>query len=258
MRDLSLRDLDHWLDLLSGSHVGMIKLINLFLSLEQKLVSQEILRSFLVDCISLGANTIDDALADFDRVCELDDCYCALCRADPLSIGGNSILLTSMDSYIFHEHILGRPKTKVKLVLPFAPNSHDDADERAYRKALAQLTSYADWYEEAGTLGKPFPDAKYVWFTNLEYLKQELIADHSNANESTKVRDALGLINQGDDTYLLALQFLGVHTHSSEFHFTPFTKFDLSIWNLWVLSIPAILLPVCPSPNGFLAFFILL
>lgn len=207
LADLSANKLEEWLDRLSGSSEGTINLINIFLSQKHKLVKQSLLRCFLADCVSLGAKTVDDAFIGFVNICVRDDKYFALSRVDPSSISATSILATTMNSITFHQSILGRPKTKVKSVLPFAPKSHDVIDEKAYRDALLKITSTGEWLNTAGTLGLPFPDPKYVWFTHVSLLEAEIRADRRTITEATKIRDALGLITTTDNTYLLSIQF---------------------------------------------------
>lgn len=213
IRDLSSRHLKIWLDHLIGSDGGTIKLINLFLSWKHNLAKPNLLRSFLADCTSLGATTVDEALAHFDQVCRRDDTFFALSHVDPSSISATSTLSTAMAAPTFHQHILGRPKTKVKPVLPLEPKPGDDASERAYRNALARVTSRKGWYNPTGTLGKPFPDPRHVWITELAYLDTEIKADPNSDTEATKVRDALGLVDTRENTYLLSVRFSAAHLH---------------------------------------------
>jgi len=205
--DLSANALREWLDLLSGRHDGTIKLINMFLSQKHRLLERALLRSFLVDCLSLRAKTVDDVLASFVSICARDDKYFGLCAADPSSIKGTLILGTSINSRTFLQFILARPKTRIKSVLLPEPKSHTDADEKTYIDSLAKATSRVAWYQATGTLGKPFPYPSHVWLTHISLLEAEILADKSHSTKATKIRDALGLIDTRDNTYLLSLQF---------------------------------------------------
>ncbi len=205
---LRLSNLKEWLDLLSESHEGQIKLINLFYCHEQKLVSQNIIRSFISDSISLKVTIPEVAISNFDLVCGKNDDYFALISVKPSSMKGALILSTIYNSYVFHRYILGRPKTMVKSVLPPEPNSHDTYDEQQYCDAIAKITLEKNWFKETGSLGKPFPDPRHVWFTYESELKKVVKADSSPFNKATKTRDALGLIETRDNTYLLSIQFL--------------------------------------------------
>ena len=212
--DLSANDLNGWLDLLAGSAEGTIKFINLYFCLDLQLVSEDVVRLFLIDCISRGATTSDTAFADFSEVCGCDASYSMLCRVNPTSIPSTSTLVTTMSSFVFHEHILRRPSTLVKRTFPPEPASHDDADETSYRNALNVLMAEGDWYQEDGTLGKTYPDPKFVWYTCLQYLEAEIAAGPSRDNKATRARDTLGLIETRHNTYLLAVEFPASCTHA--------------------------------------------
>jgi len=205
---LKQSELKEWLDQLSYSHEGIIKLINLFLAQAHKFVEQKILCSFICDCISLGAKTAYDTLVHYDVVCRRNDTYFALCRVDhsPLS-GSTSAIATTMDSITFHKYIVKRPKTIIKSTLLDKPKSHDATDEKIYRDALAKMTSGKGWPRNNATLGKPFPDPKHVWFTDASHIEAEIKTHANTDTDATKVRDALGLITTKGDTYLLSLQF---------------------------------------------------
>lgn len=211
---LSARDLDNWLDLLLGSHAGTIKLINTYFSLEHKLVSRDCLRSFLLDCVSHGAKTPDDAMAGFMTICG-EDKYCAIASVSSGSISGTSILVTTMRSLVFHQYILGRPKTRVGFMLLPEPKSYDVSDEDAYRRALERVSSSRDWYRDTGSLGVPPPDPHHVWFTDVKYVDTEKPVGSSAVKETraTRIRDELGLIDIKDSTYLLSLRFPAASLH---------------------------------------------
>lgn len=210
---LSRHNLESWLDHLIGHDEGVIKLINLFLSFKHKLVGKNILRSFLKDCTSLGATTVDEALAHFDQVCSRDETYYALCDVQPISIKATSTLSTVMRSLTFHQFILRRPITKVKSILPLEPKFGDNASESVYRDALAREIARLGWYNPIGTLGKPFPDPRNVWLTEWAFLDKEIKADPSGDTEATKVRDALGMIDTRERTYLLSIHFSAGDLH---------------------------------------------
>lgn len=211
--DLSASELSVWIDLLTDSKEGQIKVINLFQSLILDLVEENALSSFIKDCLSLRPTTTDAALNGFKYICENDTRYFALNRVYPASINSTTRLATTMNSLTFHRYVLGRPKSVVKNVLPAKPRSRSSNDEIDYRRKLQRITSNSKWYNNTGLLGKPFPDPKHVWFTDVNYIDDEIQANDSSVTEATKVRDALGLIDMKDDHYLLSLQLLADHLH---------------------------------------------
>jgi len=217
-RDLSSSELANWLDLLSGSDEGTIKLINMFLSYHYKFIRKGRMLSFLADCVSLGASTAVNALMGFNHICGRDNTYFAVLSADPLAMSGRLMLVTTMRSDTFHRYILGRPKTKVKrpIMLP-QPKSRDVADEMAFRNALSRETSHIGWYNDKGTLGKPAPDPCHVWFVSKRQLDATMRVDSRNNPVATKARDVLGLINHRSGTYLLSVQFSATQLHTN-FH----------------------------------------
>ena len=208
-RRLSSRQLEGWLDLLTGTTEGTIKLVNLCLSETHRLVSESKVRSFLANCVSLNATTANSALDHFLYVCDRDDKYFALFRVTRRSIAASSVFSTTMGAPTFHQFILGRPKTRVKRVIPIAPKTPGDVhQENIYRVALANATSHKGWHQPTSTLGKPHPDPRRVWFTDLSRLIAVTAVDPAKVTEATKVRDVLGLIDTKENSYLLSIQFL--------------------------------------------------
>lgn len=211
---LSRSDLRKWLDLLAGSSRGKIKLINMLLSREHNLVSEAVLCSFLADCISQRASTVHDALKCYSHVCNCDDKHFMLAAVSPTSINGTCTLVITLNSLTFHRYILGRPKTIVRSVLPDKPESPSDHDEKIYCDALKKATAYRGWYKDASTLGRPFPDPIRVWFSEFQDLESEIEADSSRNTKGSKARDALGLIDTKDGTYLLSVQLPSTCLHT--------------------------------------------
>lgn len=215
IRKLSAGKLEAWLNLLCGSDEGTIKFINLFLSYKHNFANQNLLVSFLADCMSSGAKSPKDALDNFDRVCALKSKYFALMRVRPSSIRKGATLITVMNSFSFTQYILRKPKTKVVTSLLPCPKSNHPDDEESYRKKLSSITLRKDWYNDTGTLGKPLshpPSStlsypRYVWFADETCLKSEIAADKRTYTDATKARDALGLIDTKNNTYLLTLHF---------------------------------------------------
>lgn len=207
-RRLSSRQLAQWLGLLTGTTEGTIKLVNLYLSETHQLVSKSKVRSFLADCVSLNAMTADSALDHFIHVCDRDDKYFALFRVTRQSIAASSVLGTAMGAPTFHQFLLGRPKTRVKQVIPIAPKTPGDAhQENIYRVALANATSHRGWHQPTSALGKPHPDPRRVWFTDVSRLLAAMAVHPAKVSEATKVRDTLGLIDTKGNSYLLLIQF---------------------------------------------------
>lgn len=222
IRKLSAGKLGAWLHLLCGSDEGTIKFINLFLTYKHNLVKSDLLFSFLADCVSSRANTPKDALDNFDRVCAHRSKYFALMRVKPSSINGGTTLITAMNSFSFTQHILKKPKTRVVTSLLPSPKSGHPDDEENYRKKLSRVTSRKDWYNATGTLGKPLSQPlsstlsypRYVWFADESCLKSEMATGGGSGTEATKARDALGLIDTKDNTYLLSLHFPAAQLHA--------------------------------------------
>ncbi|MGO9313241.1 MAG: hypothetical protein ACLQDI_10950 [Syntrophobacteraceae bacterium] len=228
---LSQSELEDWLNRLAGSHEGTIKLINMFLSKKHGLVEEGLLRRFLVDCVSVGSKTNDDASSDFDGVCRSDERYFALCRTDPLSLSSSS-LITIMDVTVFQEFILNprQPrKNRVAFVHQYEPHGDIDSvtfhklygkeppktveESVLYRRMLKDVTSRKNWYNLSGFLGKPYPDPNHVWFFELSGIKNGIKATPGTDGYATEVRDALGLIDVKANTYLLAIQFFCEDLH---------------------------------------------
>lgn len=205
--DLSLSELKDWLKLLSESHEGIIKLINMYLSERYLSVGQSTLRSFLVNCVTMRSRTSTEALKHFNQICGRDDCCFAISTINSSSLRNHSTLVTTMNSETFTQYILGRPKKRVKSLLPAKPRLDDAAAEIAYRDEIAKITSKSDWCNANGTLGKSPPDRKPVWFSDWSYIEQELQVNPTGTNEATNVRDMLGLIDTANNTYLLAIMF---------------------------------------------------
>lgn len=203
-----------WLDLLCGSTKGRIKLFGMFMSREDGLVTKDVLDAFVADCVSHGAGTTDEALSCYSCVCRRDDKYLMLAAVNPTSIDATHTLVTTIDSLRFHQFILSRPKTIAKSVLPEKPESPSYDDEEAYRDALKRVTSSKGWYNAAGTLGRPSPDPIRVWFCESQGLDSEVGADLSSTTRASKVRDALGLIETRDGTYLLSIRVPAACLHT--------------------------------------------
>jgi hypothetical protein len=212
--NLSLSELQDWLRLLSGSDEGIIKIINLYFSVKYRLIKPSFLRSFLAECMFMRSRTANEALKHFDDVCGRDNCYFAVCAVDHASLSSNSTLVTVMNSITFTQHVLGRPKKRVKSVLPAKPKLNNDTDEKIYRDTITKITSSNNWYKDTGTLGKPFPDPKHVWFSDWSYVNREIQVNPNVHTEATKVRDILGLIGTANETYLLAIQFSSANLHA--------------------------------------------
>lgn len=218
-------ELKDWVDKFSETNQGKIKLINLFQAQLCKFAEQKVIQRFISDCISLGTTlgttTAYDVLVHYDVVCKRNDAYFAMCKEDHLALDTASILVTTMDSTTFHEHILKRPKTVIKTTILDKPKSIDPADESAYRAKLLKAISGPGWARATATLGTPFPDPRHVWFTDLSYLEAELLSVTTVDTDATKVRDALGLIETNaneplttTNAYLLAIKFPSTMLHS--------------------------------------------
>lgn len=217
--DLSASELIAWIDLLAESKEGQIKVINLFQSLNWDLVKGPDLCSFIQKCLTLRPTTSDAALTDFNNICATDIRYFALNRVDPMSIKNTTKLATTMNSLTFHQYVLARPQSVVKPVLSDKPRSRNSDDENDYQKKLERTISDNNsgnkkWYNLNGSLGKPFPDPRHVWFTDVNYINDEIQTNTRRVTEATKVRDALGLIDTRDGHFLLSLQFPAVHLHT--------------------------------------------
>lgn len=212
--ELSKGELSAWIDTLFKSTEGKIKVINLYQSLRLDLVKKTVLCSFIRECLSLGRASADEALNGFDDICRKDNSYFALNRVDPKSIKDTVILATTMNSLTFHQFVVGRPKSVVKSTLPNQPKSRDDDDVNEYLKLLTKIISYDRWYNNSGTLGKPFPKPSHVWFTYADSIDKEITINTRSTTNATKIRDALGLIDTKDVHYLLLLRFPAAYLHT--------------------------------------------
>ncbi len=211
---LSKARLRDWLGLLGRSDAGELKLINAFLSLQQKLVSEARLRSFLADCLSLGAKTADEALEHFEAVLR----WRQVLRNGPCAsrVGHEPIYIDNHDSRrdIPPAHSGTADNAREDVLLQPAPKPHTPSARVSYRAALTAATSKKGWYNGTGSLGIPLPDPRHVWFTDLERLTQAVRSDSRPASDATKARDALGLIETAHDAYLLSLRFPAPTLHA--------------------------------------------
>lgn len=210
---LRLSELTSWLDLLLESTKGQICAINLYQTYRRRLAGKDIIQIFIKACISQNPTTGNDALNGFKNICQSDSRFFALNQINPKSIHGTISLSTSMNSISFHQFILGRPRTIVRPVLPVKPRSPIRVDEDDYKNQLYRVTSKINWYNEHGSLGKPFPNPSHVWLADSDLVEQEIHTSPGGNTDGTKVRDALGLIDTMGNTYLLYIKFSASHLH---------------------------------------------
>lgn len=199
MSDLSSNKLKEWLSRLSKSHEGNIRLINLFLTKHHGLVKENILRSFLIDCLSVRTGRHTSVLDEYQHPCRYNDKYFAISRVDHSKISTASTIITTMNVVSFMQFIVKQHPQRVL----FAPQMHNI---ESLRLLIKLITSKRGWHNNAGLLGKPYPNPKHVWFTDLSSL-EKAINDSSSDSEATKVRDAIGLIDTVHNTYLVGIQF---------------------------------------------------
>lgn len=212
--DLKESELISWLNLLTESNEGQIYVINLYHTYRLSLADDDVIREFLITCISKKPTTAVAALDGFKNTCKDGSNFFALHQINPTSLDATKTLSTTMNSRTFHQFVLGRSSSVVKSVLPPEPKSRNIADENYYKNKLKRTISLKKWYNASGALGKPFPDPRHVWCADGDLVDDEIRTSSRRGPDGSKVRDALGLIDTKRDTYLLSLKFSAGHLHS--------------------------------------------
>jgi hypothetical protein len=203
MSALSQKKLETWIDRLCGNTVGKIIFINMFLSLDQDLISKEFLRKFLIDCVSIRSKNVEVILDNIDKLRRNDE-YLAHARIDSFTGENDVILAMVMDSAVFHSKIINEGMRGKFLPRPL---SHSDKHEEDYKRQLTELQKLPNWYDNKSTLGtKEYGNVPF-WFSDLKYIHSELETYNRGYNEATKMRDILGLITCMDCSYLVKISF---------------------------------------------------
>ncbi|MBN1997282.1 hypothetical protein JW935_07010 [candidate division KSB1 bacterium] len=200
MPDLSSNKLKEWLSQLSKSDEGKIKLVNLFLTKDQGLIDENLLRSFLIDCLNVCTGKYKSAADEFNHPCRYNDRYFAIARVDHSEIDTGSTLITTMSHLTFMQHMVD-PHNKKRVL--FAPQAHN---LEALRLLIKSIMSKKGWHKADGSLGTPYPNPHHVWFADLSFL-EKAINNSSSDSKATEVRDALGLIDTKRNTYLVGIKF---------------------------------------------------
>ncbi|HWY20837.1 MAG TPA: hypothetical protein VNX26_06415 [Candidatus Acidoferrum sp.] len=187
-------------------------MINIFLCWKHKVVSEDQIKEFVNACVS--AVPSGDPEDIFQEVCKRDDgtkvLFFGLAAIKKNKVNGRARLSSTVKTDTFHRFLLARSfKTArpglVSKVLDHAPRTPDEA--REYVDELRKITSTAGWSEPGATLGKPFPEPLYCWFTLTTSLARSVSKKSPSVTKATEARDALGLIDSVDGEHRLEISF---------------------------------------------------
>jgi hypothetical protein len=202
-----------WLTDLANSETGQIRLVNMFLSWRQKIVTDDQLHDFMSSCLS---STLTDAEDRFKEACGKDDgvkvLFFAFSPTQKDAIDPKEGYCTAVTTRVFHTYMLAKSHKsvaygRVSKRLNYTPQAPDE--EQEYVDRLKAITSKPDWAEPTATLGKWFPYPINCWFTHSAEILMEFSRWPSRGEIATAIRDALGLIDRIDGDHLLIIGFTG-------------------------------------------------
>lgn len=130
--------------------------------------------------------------------------YLRLCRQSPFGSSDPQTLSNTVNTTNFNRHLLNRrhkaPSVGAVFILPGKPtNSPSGIAE--YEATLKHIMSNPDWYEPGASIGRV-----NCWVTTNEFGPDPDDPPYGS-DHATQVRDALGLIDQVDGTFLLRIRF---------------------------------------------------
>lgn len=201
-----------WLTELSHSETGSIRLVNLFMCWQHKLVPEDQIRAFVNACSS--ATSVGAAEDVFRGVCMRDDgtqvLFFGLAEINKKGMRGNSRLSSTIKTETFHRFLLARtykatPPGLVSKVLNPLPRTVDE--EQEFAEELKKIVASPTWVEPGASLGKPFPFPAFCWFTLTRELLRLGYAKSTRGTMATLARDALGLIDSKDGEHRLDMNF---------------------------------------------------
>lgn len=215
---MSKIDLEKFLYGLSSRPTGKIVLTNLYFSLCKDIVTREKIFCFLKDCSVRFSKGDVDAETAFRNTSDYTDDYLCLLRVCPTTISPKTVLCSIISARNFNQYILDQAKInkgpfkRVSIQLPKKP--YCSKREKSYRKNLRKITSSSlvDWVQDSSSLGVFEPITFPVWLTIKERLMEKVAASHPE-KIATQIRDSLGLVNNGDETYFISLDLSAKALH---------------------------------------------
>lgn len=178
------------------------------------MVPPDRIKAFIGACVSAATADPENT---FHEACRMDDgkkiLFFGLAALGKRKVNKKARLSTILDTVNFHRFLLARkykvPSAgKTSKVLSAVPSS-TLTGEQNYADDLKTTTSSSDWPESMATLGRPFPNALYCWFTLTQRLSQLAKTKSASTTRATTVRDVLGLIHIEDGEYRLEVSFPG-------------------------------------------------
>jgi hypothetical protein len=184
---------------------------NIFLCWKHKLVPPDRIKAFLGACVSASPASPEET---FHEVCGMDDgtrvLFFGLAALGKRKVNAKARLSSTLKTATFHRFLLARKHKipslgRITKVLSLAPRTL--AEEQEYVDDLKDITSRPDWSESGATLGRPFPNPLYCWFTLTRPMAQLANKKLGSSTKATTIRDALGLIDSEDGEFRLEISF---------------------------------------------------
>ena len=206
--------IEGFLDKLQSTPRGRAMAVNMVESCSENLVLPVALSTFLLDCVKTSA-----ALPANGAVEIIEDVACGYglakqshlrqCKQTPPTTVDKEQLSNTMNTVSFHKFLLD-DKYKggsigLPVVLPLVPNN-SPSRLRDYQARLSEITAALDWKKPTSTIGLPLTAPSNCWITS-EQFGEDSNAPEYPGDSATDARDKLGLIDSGDDAFLLRLSF---------------------------------------------------
>lgn len=219
MTSVEKTSIENFLDKLQSTPRGRAVAVNMYETYAENLAPPDTLSAFLLDCAqSHEASPSTDALEIVaDVSCGYGHAkqgYLRLCKQESFTSVGTERLSNTMNTVSFHRFLLDEKykagSAGLPVVLPKIPGSSPSA-LRDYQARLAEVTADPAWVKSAAVLGKPLPTPSNCWITSDRFGKNADAPEYTD-DPATQARDELGLIDNGDDGFLLRLSFLASST----------------------------------------------
>jgi hypothetical protein len=195
--------------ILSRSDVGKIYLVNIYQAIKYKKIEKETLINILLEWIGTGAKRSEELIDALIKICENNFDYLCSLNLKPNAIDKHQQYSTTLDAIMFHRFVLSKTNNFLMQIPDFGPKCKTHFDEVNYNEQIKRITSYPDWYDKKGYLGKPSPFPKLIWFTDNDILNKELLNDPDSESNATKTRDILGLFLIPKNRFLIKVVFPG-------------------------------------------------
>lgn len=194
---------------LSGTDEGKIIIVNMWDSVDTKLVDSTFLKKFLGACAALrAANAAKSALSIFQEVTfRVDPTGSPIflrksTQVRPLAKGtawANTVTWSSW--WRFHHD---SAKTSGKIPIPRINHALNRAQLPTAETYLRQVVALPNWWKATGSLGLPLPTPSNCWLSNDDFLPASV---PSAKGLATDARDELGLIDTTHGSMLVRYRF---------------------------------------------------